>query len=182
MIPIAKNIIVIDEQGNKYESTYPKRAKGLIKNGRARFIDEKTICLVTLPHNMEDNNMSDNVNNELNNEVNETLVVPVSPVSEQLVTQILEQVTKINDQTQHLNKAFQAIAEISGSDYAVEQSEAMVEMVREREETNRKALSLLESMLDNKLANPKMRVIDRLSTNNISGANTELIRELLQEI
>ena len=39
MIPIEKNIVVVDEQGNEYEATYPKRAKGLVKNGRARFID-----------------------------------------------------------------------------------------------------------------------------------------------
>ena len=37
-IPIEKNISVVDEQGNEYEATYPKRAKGLVKSGRARFI------------------------------------------------------------------------------------------------------------------------------------------------
>jgi len=41
--PIEKNIIVVDEQGNEYEATYPKRAKGLVKNGRARFVDENKI-------------------------------------------------------------------------------------------------------------------------------------------
>lgn len=49
MTPIAKNINVIDEYNRKYESTYPKRARGLVKKGRARFIDETTICLVTSP-------------------------------------------------------------------------------------------------------------------------------------
>ena len=44
-----KNIIVVDEQGNQYEATYPKRAKGLVKNGRARFVDEHTICLACPP-------------------------------------------------------------------------------------------------------------------------------------
>lgn len=47
--PITKNIRVIDEQGTEYETTYPKRAKGLVKNGRARFIDEHTICLAHPP-------------------------------------------------------------------------------------------------------------------------------------
>lgn len=37
-----KNIIVIDEQGRVYEATYPKRAKGLVKNGRAR-LDRKSV-------------------------------------------------------------------------------------------------------------------------------------------
>ena len=55
MTPIEKNIRVVDEQGNEYEATYPKRAKGLIKNGRARFVDENTICLACPPENMEVN-------------------------------------------------------------------------------------------------------------------------------
>ncbi len=56
--PIEKNIIVVDEQGNEYEATYLKRAKGLVKNGRARFINENTICLACPPKEyLEDNNM-----------------------------------------------------------------------------------------------------------------------------
>ena len=47
--PIEKNVIVVDEQGNEYEATYPKRAKGLVKNGRARFIAENKICLACSP-------------------------------------------------------------------------------------------------------------------------------------
>ena len=67
-----KTVIVIDEQGNKLESTYPKRAKGLIKNGRARVVDENTICLVNLPKHiiLEDNKMNNNnINLEENKEV-----------------------------------------------------------------------------------------------------------------
>ena len=37
---------MIDEQGNEYEATYFKRAKGLVKNGRARFVNERTLCLM----------------------------------------------------------------------------------------------------------------------------------------
>ncbi|MBQ3491978.1 MAG: hypothetical protein IJA74_05465 [Oscillospiraceae bacterium] len=59
MTPIEKNIIVVDETGKEYEATYPKRAKGLVKNGRARFIDEHTICLACPPNTeLEDKNMS----------------------------------------------------------------------------------------------------------------------------
>ncbi len=49
MTPIEKNIRVIDDKGNELEPTYPKRAKGLVKNGRARFVDENTICLACPP-------------------------------------------------------------------------------------------------------------------------------------
>ena len=64
--PIEKNVIVVDEQGNEYEATYPKRAKGLVKNGRARFVDENKICLACPPDRiLEENNMSDNINKNL---------------------------------------------------------------------------------------------------------------------
>jgi len=61
--PIEKNVIVVDEQGNEYEATYPKRAKGLVKNGRARFVDENKICLACPPDkNLEEEKMSNNTN------------------------------------------------------------------------------------------------------------------------
>ena len=64
--PIEKNVIVVDEQGNEYEATYPKRAKGLVKNGRARFVDENKICLACPPDKiLEGNNMSNNINKNL---------------------------------------------------------------------------------------------------------------------
>ena len=47
--------------GNEYEATYPKRAKGLVKNGRARFIDEHTLCLACPPNDyLEDKSMNNN--------------------------------------------------------------------------------------------------------------------------
>ena len=59
--PIEKNVIVVDEQGNEYEATYPKRAKGLVKNGRARFVGENKICLACPPDKiLEENKMEEN--------------------------------------------------------------------------------------------------------------------------
>lgn len=56
--PIEKNVIVTDELGEKLGETYPKRAKGLIKNGRARYVSDGEICLNTCPPiNLEDNIM-----------------------------------------------------------------------------------------------------------------------------
>ena len=80
-----KTVIVIDEQGNKLESTYPKRAKGLIKNGRARVVDENTICLVDLPKQiiLEDNKMNNNnINLEENKEVKIDLTYIMSKIDE----------------------------------------------------------------------------------------------------
>ena len=56
-----KNVAVVDEFGNEYEATYPKRAKGLVKNGRARFVDENKICLACPPNKkLEDNYVTGN--------------------------------------------------------------------------------------------------------------------------
>lgn len=66
--PIEKNVIVTDEFGNKLISTYPKRAKGLIKKGRAEQVGENEIrlkgCSVTpcLEDNMNNTNLTDNKN------------------------------------------------------------------------------------------------------------------------
>ena len=62
MTPIEKNVIVVDEQGKILESTYPKRAKGLVKKGRARFIAENKICLACPPNIfLEENKMENNI-------------------------------------------------------------------------------------------------------------------------
>lgn len=56
-----KNVRVIDEQGNEYEATYLKRAKGLVKHGRARFLSDNVICLACPPNStdLEDSQMKD---------------------------------------------------------------------------------------------------------------------------
>ena len=86
MIPIAKNISVVDEQGNEYEATYPKRARGLVKSGRARFLSENKICLACPPDKiLEDNEMTDN--NEIKIDI----------------AYILKQIAAIQEQTEYLN-------------------------------------------------------------------------------
>jgi len=166
MIPIAKNINVIDDQGNHYEATYAKRARGLVKNGRAYFIDDNKICLVSLPNqNLEDKIMSENVYNEFNNEevtkVVEANVPPVAPELPKMseastdvtLTGIFEQITKIISNTDHLNEAVQNIADMSDDHGAGMKAEAIGSLIHAREATNRQALQLLEKMYDH--LNPK---------------------------
>ena len=63
--PMIKNVIVTDLNGNVTGTTYPKRAKGLIKSGRAIEVDEQTIRLVASVYtdafsdDMEDYTMAD---------------------------------------------------------------------------------------------------------------------------
>ncbi|MCQ2456510.1 MAG: hypothetical protein MJ096_04050, partial [Clostridia bacterium] len=61
--------------GNEYEATYPKRAKGLVKNGRARFVNENTICLACPPENIMEDKIMENkeiIIDETTGEVTET--------------------------------------------------------------------------------------------------------------
>ena len=61
MTPIEKNIHVVDERGSVYEATWPKRARGLVKHGRARFLSDDTICLACPPDtSLEDTTMNEN--------------------------------------------------------------------------------------------------------------------------
>lgn len=60
-----KNIKVTDKQGNLIGTTYPKRAKGLVKNGRAEYISGCEIQLNThapIANDTEDKNMSKVIN------------------------------------------------------------------------------------------------------------------------
>ncbi len=52
-----KNITVIDGQGRVCGKTYQKRAKGLVKKGRARFAGKTVIRLVQPVENQEEQNM-----------------------------------------------------------------------------------------------------------------------------
>ena len=67
MIPIAKNVIVTDEFDNQIGLTYPKRARGLIKNGRAEYVSDDRIRLLKGAHapsanDTEDIKMSNGIN------------------------------------------------------------------------------------------------------------------------
>ncbi len=54
-----RNITVTDAQGNLCQPTWPKRAKGLVKHGRAVYVSENHIRL-TPSHETEDNAMTAN--------------------------------------------------------------------------------------------------------------------------
>ncbi len=133
MIPIEKNIIVVDEQGNYYEATYPKRAKGLVKNGRARFINENTICLACPPCDMEDNKMSNNT---------EKLTMDY----------VLGQIEKIATDTEYLHNTISELSKtnsVGPGDLGTQaKAQAFEEIVKSREITNQKLLSLYEKMYD----------------------------------
>ncbi len=162
---MTKNITVVDEQGNEYEATYPKRAKGLVKCGRARFVDENTICLACPPDKFkaEDIKMSENKNIE-NVQITEVAEVHESKLFN--MEYVLEQIAKVQEQLCDLRTPignigsvadYSAESEESGdcypnSDIALPKIEAIKEVFCMREENLMKLLAIYEKMLDTLIA------------------------------
>ncbi len=137
--PMAKNISVVDESGKVYGATYPKRAEGLVKKGRAHFRGETTICLVRPPYNMEDESMDMNYNRNDNNVKAESLQMLMA-----CFTDILQRIEEIVKNTSYVEAAIQHVAELD-----VDNEDGMStinSIVCNRETTNQKALEVLENL------------------------------------
>lgn len=59
--PIEKNVIVTDQFDNQIGLTYPKRARGLIKNGRAEYVSDDRIRLLKGAHTPSANNDTEDI-------------------------------------------------------------------------------------------------------------------------
>ena len=195
MIPIEKNVIVVDENGNEYEATYPKRAKALVKNGRARFIDENTICLACPPNNTEDKDMSENkkADSTINKTSNEIADVKAELPSEKLtIDYILSKLEEIS-----VGQAFatDAILELGkmksggpGDVGTQEQAKAVGEIIKAREATNQKLIALYEKMYDD--LKPKqdslkvmaMKALERAADDNGRFAGVSDLLDILDTI
>ena len=138
-----KNVIVVDEQGNQYGATYPKRAKGLVKNGRARFVDENKICLARPPVMKTEDKQMSNTNNIF---------------GEMTVQDILVRIASIVNQTSYIAEVAEALKSMgdgdSGDMYSPgnvmgqAKAEALGAIVTTRETTNQQILKLYEKMYD----------------------------------
>lgn len=136
-----KNIEVVDEAGNVYEPTRPKRAKGLVKHGRARFVDENRICLTCPPDKTEETHMSN-----------------TSIFGEMTVADILNRINNIINQTSYIGEAYEAFKAMGDGDsgdcgapgniMGKAKAEAIASVVQCRETTNQQILRLYEKMYD----------------------------------
>ena len=136
-----KNIEVVDEAGNVYEPTWPKRAKGLVKHGRARFVDENRICL-TCPPDMKTEETP--VNNNI--------------FGEMTVQDILVRIASIVNQTSYIGEVAEALKAMADGDsgdmyspgnvMGQAKAEALGAIVTCRETTNQQILRLYEKMYD----------------------------------
>ena len=175
MTPIEKNIIVVDEQGTPYEATYPKRAKGLVKNGRARFVDDHTICLACPPDNLrlEDKNMSEN--------------------KEKLsINYLLEQIEKIAAQTSYLNEAIAGLgrieeAHIVGDIVSAKKAVAFGDIVKSRETTNQQLIAFYQRLYEDlrperSLTERKFTLLEQMAQNPSLLGSSENIALVLDSI
>ena len=166
MTPIEKNIIVVDENGKQYESTYLKRAKGLVKNGRAHYLEENKICLLRPPNlKSEDNDMSDNKNTENFS-----------------IDYVLKQIEKVQEQLFDLKNTINNIGCVEDSDrtgeenttvheeVAIKKIAALTEVFHHREESLQKLLELYSKMYDDltdkkPLKNKALAALEKCSGN-----------------
>lgn len=155
----AKIIAVVDESGRCYEATYLKRAKGLVKHGRARFIDENTICLACPPDNLkytEDNFMTNTENINVNLETGEVIIPEAEATvnGKYTLEYFLERIEKISESysggTEYLVNAITGIESEStpcgGSGDEI--AKAAADAVRYREATVQKTLDFYFRMID----------------------------------
>lgn len=162
-IPIEKNISVVDEQGNEYEATYPKRAKGLVKSGRARFISENRICLASPPAKLSEVNYMENLNNKANaTEVKEAAITVIeAPAAEKpaptkyTLDYAFEQLEKVREEEKAFSiNILNGISEVqtSNAEYgdvgAQAKACALEALAKEHEQTSRKLIDFYLGMIN----------------------------------
>ncbi len=138
-----KNIEVVDEAGNVYEPTWPKRAKGLVKHGRARFVNENRICLACPPEKKTEETHMSNVKNIF---------------GDITVADILQRINNIINQTGYITAACEMLTTMGDGDSGVcgspgnvmgeAKANAAATIVQSRETTNQHILRLYEKMYD----------------------------------
>ena len=174
--PIEKNIIVVDEQGNEYEATYPKRAKGLVKNGRARFVDENKICLACPPDKiLEEEKMTENIAT-----TKETVATEENVSKTLSIDYVLAQIGKIVDNTAYITEALNGLKEVHsggpGDIGAEGRARGIADVVKCRETTNQQLLAFYTKAFNDLMAPKKDPLTEKM----------ELVRNLhlstLQEL
>ena len=140
-VSVIKTIKVVDTQGNQYEATYPKRAKGLVKKGRARFVDETTICLARPPYHTEDEIM----------EENETiLTTPESEAAQFDAAYVIAKIEQIMADSETRKRSLELLASDRLDEFG-NTALAIGNMIEARERTNQEMIGLLKRIVAEKL-------------------------------
>jgi hypothetical protein len=140
-IPIEKNITVMDENGTQYESTWLKRANGLVKKGRARWLNEHTICLARPLKTTEESNM-DSITDPA-----KLLAEGVSAEAESAEITLNDLLRHIDDIHREMGYLHKLVANWKGGEAI-----GIGNVVEEREKTYRQMLSFLERIYSDRFA------------------------------
>ena len=156
MIPIEKNIIVVDDNGTVLESTWLKRANGLVKKGRARWLDEKTICrLACPPEQMEDNRMENGKQTEVITE--HSTATEDAGTGGMTVESLLNRMDAVRQEMlsmKELARTMEAIANQGSEDDAGHIAEATSQAFIARETTCQQQLRFLERVYNDHFSVP----------------------------
>lgn len=164
-----KCVQVTDEAGNRYEATYPKRARGLVKHGRARFTDEsQTAIILTCPPNqnmiLEDHTMNEQIKNT---EVTESAVVEAPATEKYTYEYALKQIELITNQVDHIHLAISELGSLhnevtptGGSARFV--ADGIADVVKCRETTAQKLIDFYAKMYDDLKPRTQMQTANRV--------------------
>ena len=193
--PITKNIIVVDEFGKEYTSTYAKRAKGLVKNGRARWLDGNTICLVCPPDtlDLEDNDMENRAENM--NTINEVCEKEETKNVQSALTtaDILSRIDMIIAQGTELQSAVAQIQSLPvndspyGGNDGAQRAKAISNIYSSREATNQKMIDLLNRMYNDVAPRSAIditreKTVERFANMNFAGVEPKTAEAILKFI
>lgn len=151
MTPMTKNITVVDENGNILESTYPKRAKGLIKKGRAKRVSDDVICLCA-QSKKEDNIMANNIYEIFDNQLSkmqEQLKDAEDAQATPVRIQILKTMENFRAQEQGAKLIDIVKTQLDAMQKSLEKEEVFTpENVLAREQTRQKMLDIIGSLVN----------------------------------
>lgn len=146
--PAALKIEVVDSSGKIIGRTYEKRAKGLVKKGRARFTDENRITLLPSEDAHE---YIETEGYKMDERINTENIENISEENGQYtIESVMQCMKKILDDTQYIKDAIFNVTEIPSGDAGdcgspgdiagKAKAEAISTIVREREDTNQKLI------------------------------------------
>ena len=144
---MAKNITVIGENGNIY-STYPKRANGLIRKGRAYWVSEDVIRMRA--ENEEANEMANNIYEILDNQISkmqEQLRDETPEAAAPVRIQILKTMENVRAQEQKAALMDFVAAQLKTMQESMDKEPYSEENSFAREETRQEMLSLMKELI-----------------------------------
>lgn len=193
--PASLKIEVTDSSGKTIGRTYEKRAKGLVKKGRARFTDENRITL------LPSEDAHDYIETEGNKMDERIITENIENISEEnsqyTIESVMQCMKKILDDTQYIKDAIYNVTEIPSGDAGdcgspgdvagKAKAEAISTIVRERENTNQKLIDFYNKVYNDIKAqqfsasdvDKKVELINKLCV--LPGVQDEDIRDSLTD-